>query len=681
ARSLLKRNEAGYYYFAHRTFKEFFFAQLLYEGRIPENEFPFDDYEDVRIFYQQMGEVKYFRSLYSSNRARVPPPGQLSFSLDTRLPIPVQAFCQLENIGLSNSTWDTFSLLLAKGEPDDAHNNCLTHLARYLIEEERGTAGDDFLQSLCEKHDVMTTALLEFFYFCETNGQYHFIHRSFAEFLCLRDLFFQEDVVEKAPAFPFHKLRFRHLFAEEIRWLQFLPYWSEVSLLLDSDWSREEFFRGAFGESAEPSQEDVIKKVYSSWYDYASQKVETGFYDFFSRLQQSEGRLTIRSRHPADLSFFKYIPYAGEVQELNLAHCDLQGELTLENFTQLKTLHLEGNPGLRLSKLPASLQRIVISTRQEASAVPKNFRGEVIVREEKVARLAKNAPAFPEMVKVAGGRFWMGSESDAPAANPDEMPCHLVEVADFCIGKYPVTVGEFARFVLETGYVTQAEREGWSPVAIWRGDILTDFLRTGVDWTCDAYGYPMDERSARHPVVHVSWHDAKAYCDWLSQKTGDAYRLPTEAEWEYAAIGGPLSGRRDEDGSVVREFEFAGSDEAAEVAWHFEKFRDSGADRNHVGVQPVGRLKPNCLGLFDMSGNVWEWCEDWYDPHYYSLCQEQGLVENPAGPESGSHRVLRGGSWFNDAANCRTALRNANAPVARNRVIGFRLAFVPQFSR
>jgi len=292
-------------------------------------------------------------------------------------------------------------------------------------------------------------------------------------------------------------------------------------------------------------------------------------------------------------------------------------------------------------------------------------------REDIVQRLAVGDAFQPEMVEVKGGRFWMGSAEEDGNAQQDERPRHLAEVSDFFIAKYPVTVREFACFVQETGHVTQAEREGWAIASWWDENTLRWFLNVGADWRCDVFGNPMDGHFASHPVIYISWHDAQAYCKWFSQKTGKQYALPSEAQWEYAAIGGLRSGRSDATGNIEREFEYAGSDDLNEVAWCFDRFRDSSTARTQYGTRPVGSLKPNQLGLYDMSGNVFEWCRDWYADY------PENAEKDYAGPEEGSDRVIRGGGWNSSARNCRSAYRVNSYPDYRYHFIGFRLVFVP----
>jgi formylglycine-generating enzyme required for sulfatase activity len=170
----------------------------------------------------------------------------------------------------------------------------------------------------------------------------------------------------------------------------------------------------------------------------------------------------------------------------------------------------------------------------------------------------------------------------------------------------------------------------------------------------------------------VSWNDATAYCQWLSQKTGKTYRLPTEAEWEYAAGNGAKHYKYSWGSYVPSGSENVGN--VADETSHpkYGKWTNTGFDGYRDGyffAAPVGSFQPNELGLYDMTGNVWEWCNDWYDKNYYS----NSPGSNPKGPSSGSDRVRRGGSWNNSAANSRVAYRSNDTPDYRSASMGFRL--------
>ncbi len=252
------------------------------------------------------------------------------------------------------------------------------------------------------------------------------------------------------------------------------------------------------------------------------------------------------------------------------------------------------------------------------------------------------------VVKASAGSFLMGSTGGggSEGEHSDEMPVHTVKLGPFYIGRYEVTVEQFWKFIQATGYKTTAELKGWS--YIWSGNAWKKVK--GITWEHDVTGGRRTSREWDHPVVHVSWYDAVRYCMWMSEQSGRQYRLPTEAEWEYAARGGGKSISAYNDTSVDA------------VAW----YKENAGGTTH----PVGSMMPNALGLYDMQGNVWEWCSDWYNSDYY----QESPVENPAGPATGSFRVLRGGSWASGNSLCRVSARGLRQPDNRNSLTGFRVA-------
>ena len=249
-----------------------------------------------------------------------------------------------------------------------------------------------------------------------------------------------------------------------------------------------------------------------------------------------------------------------------------------------------------------------------------------------------------DLVYVRGGSFEMGSEK----GESDEKPMHTITLSNYFIGKYEVTVGQFRKFIAATGYKTSADINGGS--YLWNGSQWK--LQPGINWEYDALGFKRPETEENHPVIHVSWTDALEYTKWLSSVTGKAFRLPTEAEWEFAARGGMSS----------NGYTFAGSNDINQVAWSL--------DNKSNQTFPVGKKQPNELGIYDMTGNVWEWCNDWYDADYYA----KSPSTNPLGSKSGLFKVIRGGSWGGLSNFNRVTFRYRYFPGNRGKFNGFRIA-------
>jgi sulfatase modifying factor 1 len=278
---------------------------------------------------------------------------------------------------------------------------------------------------------------------------------------------------------------------------------------------------------------------------------------------------------------------------------------------------------------------------------------------------------IPSMVELEGGEFLMGAPDPVGYRDDGELPLHPVELSRFAIDRCAVSNERFGQFVDATEYVTEAERFGWS--FVFAGFLPDEFPDTravvNAQWWRQVYGadwrHPEgpdsrhDER-ADHPVVHVSWNDAMAYCEWSGT------RLPTEAEWEYASRGG------------LEQAVFPWGDQLRPGGKHrMNVFQGTFPHRNtcgdgYAGTAPVDAFPPNGYGLHNTTGNVWEWCGDWFDPGYYA----RSPTSDPPGPESGTHRVMRGGSYLCHASYCkryRVAARSANTPDSSTGNLGFRV--------
>jgi formylglycine-generating enzyme len=260
------------------------------------------------------------------------------------------------------------------------------------------------------------------------------------------------------------------------------------------------------------------------------------------------------------------------------------------------------------------------------------------------------AESLPAMASIPAGTFVMGSEDGAA----DERPTHTVVVGGFALGVQPVTNAEYARFVRETGYRPPAI-DNLPLVARAGGEAREHIFRTSAATYVWKGGQPPSAR-LNHPVTLVRWEDAVSYCRWLSQTIGKTVRLPTEAEWERAARGG-LSGLRYPWGDELRPD-------------HANFLSEPGIRTTH-GTSTCRSYPPNAYGLFDMSGNVWEWVLDWYDPGYYAVSPEA----DPSGPEDGQYRIVRGGGWLAaDPTMLTCSHRHQVPPDTYSYGIGFRVA-------
>lgn len=271
-----------------------------------------------------------------------------------------------------------------------------------------------------------------------------------------------------------------------------------------------------------------------------------------------------------------------------------------------------------MSALPASAQGIVVN---KTDGTKVYYRAEEVESVGVYGYGEEPEPETPQgntytvngvqfsMVAVEGGTFQMGSTDSE--ADDDEKPVHQVRVSSFAIGQTEVT------------------QELWEAVM---------------------GSNPSNFQGSKLPVEKVSWNDCQTFITKLNQLTGQQFRLPTEAEWEFAARGGNSS----------RGYKYSGSDDIDAVAW----YRSNSSIKTHE----VATKTPNELGIYDMSGNVWEWCQDWYGS-YSSSAQT-----NPTGPATGSNRVYRGGCWGSNVGNCRVAYRINSPPTGTYYNLGLRLA-------
>jgi sulfatase modifying factor 1 len=292
------------------------------------------------------------------------------------------------------------------------------------------------------------------------------------------------------------------------------------------------------------------------------------------------------------------------------------------------------------------------------------------------ATAAPEAPTTSEplapagMVLLPGGAFLMGTNDPAGYPSDGEGPIRQIQVNPFWIDRCAVTNTQFSAFVETTRYVTEAEKYGWSFVfsgmlpdeaPLTRSVSAAPWWRQveGASWNRPEGPRSTIDGRMDHPVIHVSWNDARAYCRWAGS------RLPTEAEWEYAARGG-LEQRQYPWGD-----ELTPDDEHRMNVWQGRFPVINTLADGYLGTAPASAFPPNGYGLHNMTGNVWEWCADWFHPTFHVT----GPRKNPKGPRSGTHRVMRGGSYLCHDSYCyryRVAARSANTPDSSTGNLGFR---------
>ena len=294
---------------------------------------------------------------------------------------------------------------------------------------------------------------------------------------------------------------------------------------------------------------------------------------------------------------------------------------------------------------------------------------------EKQSARAPREEVLERKIALPGGTFLMGTENPEGFPQDGEGPVRPVTLGPFSIDRAPVTNELFANFVQATGYRTDAERFGWSFV-FWghlakaRLHELVEDTVAAAPWWCKVSGARWNapegpgsnvSMRANHPVVHVSWADAMAFCEWSGE------RLPTEAEWEYAARGG-LEQKLYPWGDKLRP----GGEHRCNI-WQGEFPRVDTAEDGYAGTCPVDAFPANGFGLYSTTGNTWEWCSDWFDAEFHRTADGT----NPHGPAEGIARVMKGGSFLCHKSYCnryRVAARSSNTPDSSTSNIGFRCA-------
>jgi sulfatase modifying factor 1 len=285
-----------------------------------------------------------------------------------------------------------------------------------------------------------------------------------------------------------------------------------------------------------------------------------------------------------------------------------------------------------------------------------------VAKSAKAANKPKTVTTFsdcrgcPKMVVIPAGSFNMGSPATEIGRRKDGDPVHQVNIGSFALGKTEITRGQFAAFVKETAY--DVPNKCWT---------IEDGKYEERDGSWRKFGYPQDDK---HPVACISWNDAHAYTDWLSYRTGKTYRLPTEAEWEYAARAKTSKARYwGENPDDACKYANVADKTTQQQIKRAATWKVHNCTDGFAFSAPAGSFKANAFGLNDMLGNVWEWVEDSYHENY------QGApVDGSAWQGDDKKRVLRGGSWYDAPQFVRAAGRDKSAPTSRYDNIGFRIA-------
>lgn len=296
-----------------------------------------------------------------------------------------------------------------------------------------------------------------------------------------------------------------------------------------------------------------------------------------------------------------------------------------------------------------------------------------ISKQAAVSRVQVRSGSTAEMIKLDGGPFWMGTENPEGFPADGEGPVRRVTIDGFYMDRYAVSNSNFSEFAKATGYTTDSQRFGWS--FVFHGHIpqdlypnLVEDTAKGIEWWCKVPGadwmHPEGPHSSIHqrqdyPVTHVSWADCSAYAKWAGK------RLPSEAEWEYASRGGleqkiyPWGDELTPDGKHLCNI------------WQGEFPKVDTGDDGFTAPGPVDSFAPNGYGLHNITGNAWEWCNDWFHPSWHI----NATKTNPVGPPTGARRVMKGGSYLCHKSYCnryRVGARTSNTPDSATTNISFR---------
>lgn len=298
-------------------------------------------------------------------------------------------------------------------------------------------------------------------------------------------------------------------------------------------------------------------------------------------------------------------------------------------------------------------------------------------------RIWISAASGIKLILIPAGEFQMGSRvtekelaakfarwnlKDYSVLVEQEQPAHRVKISrPFYLGQYEVTLGQFRQFVTDDGYKTDAETDGKGGYGV---NAETGEFRQAPEYNWRNPGF---RQTDEHPVINVTWDDARKFCEWLSRKEGSSYRLPTEAEWEYSCKAGTNS--LWSHGDDLNQLALVGNVSDGTVKEIFPNWIVTEAKDGYVFTAPVGKFRANAFGLYDMHGNVAEWCQDVWDTNVYA--KRTGLTVDPEQTSGSDCRIVRGGSWLKYPIFTRSADRNYAPRNLHNNCFGFRILKTP----
>ena len=315
------------------------------------------------------------------------------------------------------------------------------------------------------------------------------------------------------------------------------------------------------------------------------------------------------------------------------------------------------NPAAQIAKIKAATAAQIAAYAGQTNAAPDVGSAPVIWRTSKRPMLLWDSSYAPEMVVVPAGEFAMGSATTEPNRDAAEGPQHRVRIgAAFAVSKYPVTVEEYARFVADARYDAGNQCYKTEHGTDWKNEVGTNWRKPGFAQGPDS------------PVVCINWNDAKAYAAWLSKKTGQKYRLLSEAEYEYADRAGTTTAYWWGDDPAESCRRANGSDLA--LTARYPTVKSTACQDGYTFTSPVGKFAPNAFGLYDTAGNIWSWVEDCWNDTYASVPGDGSAALTG----DCTRRLLRGGSWYYYPRNLRSADRYGNATEPRVNMDGFRVA-------